>query len=562
MRFFVTGISGFAGRHLAAHLLELGHAVGGVARQDGALESLRHPAGGRLSAAAVDACDIRDRVRLREALGRARPDGVFHLAAVAFVPKTIERPELAYEVNFLGTVELLAAVREIAPRARVVLVTTGEIYGAVDPARDLPILETQPLRPLSPYSVSKAAADLAGFEAFWSESLDVVRARPFNHTGPGQLPEFVCSEFARALVAAETGSGPSTLRVGNLDVERDFSDVRDVVRGYVALFESGAERRGVQSRIGSGHPDPHDPRGAARALSGARRRRGRPPQAATPRDPADRRLHRQDRRGDGVATGDPAPPDVGRPDGRLARAAPWRGALSERKRPGLSIVLPAYNEEANVASAVTRMIEAAEPLFEKIEVVVVDDGSRDATAERVREIARVDPRVRLLQHAVNRGYGAAVTSGLRAASQPLVFYTDSDLQFDPRQIHDLVLRIDEFAIAIGYRKNRQDPWFRKLNAWGWNQLQRLIFGLTVRDVDCAFKLFHREVLEHLPLTAEGAFFSSELLLRARAAGYSFVEVPVDHFPRRAGSPTGARLGVIGKAFREMWHLRRELKEHS
>lgn len=234
--------------------------------------------------------------------------------------------------------------------------------------------------------------------------------------------------------------------------------------------------------------------------------------------------------------------------------------MSEPRRPGVSIVLPAYNEEANIAVAVTRMIEATEPLFEEIEVVVVDDGSRDATAHRVGEIARTDPRVRLLQHPANRGYGAAVTSGLRAATRPLVFYTDSDLQFDPHQIRLLVARIDEFAIAIGYRRNRQDPWFRKLNAWAWNRLQRLTFGLAVRDVDCAFKLFRLEVLEHLPLAAEGAFFSTELLLRARAAGYTFVEVPVDHYPRRAGAPTGARLDIIGKAFREMWRLRRELKD--
>lgn len=233
--------------------------------------------------------------------------------------------------------------------------------------------------------------------------------------------------------------------------------------------------------------------------------------------------------------------------------------MSERKRPGLSIVLPAYNEEANVALAVMRMIEAAEPVFEEIEILVVDDGSRDATADRVREIARVDPRVGLLQHPVNRGYGAAVTTGLRAAKQPLVFYTDSDLQFDPHQIRDLLARIDQFPVVIGYRRNREDPWFRTLNAWAWNQLQRVTFGVAFRDVDCAFKMFRREVLVNLPLRAEGAFFSTELLLRARAAGYEFVEVPVDHFPRRAGAPTGARLGVIGKAFREMWRLRRELK---
>jgi GDP-4-dehydro-6-deoxy-D-mannose reductase len=250
MRFFITGISGFAGRHLATHLIESGHWVGGIARQDGALDELRGRRGGLLASAAIDACDIRDRAGLRGALDRARPDGVFHLAAVTFVPKTIEQPELAYEVNFFGTVELLAAVRDVAPRARVVLVTTGEVYGAIDPARDLPIVETQPLRPLSPYSVSKAAADLAGFQTFWSQSLDVVRARPFNHTGPGQPSEFVCSEFARALVAAEMGDGPAKLHVGNLDVERDFSDVRDIVGGYVALFEKG--KGGEAYNLGSG----------------------------------------------------------------------------------------------------------------------------------------------------------------------------------------------------------------------------------------------------------------------------------------------------------------------
>ena len=228
--------------------------VGGIAGQDGVLEDLRHRLGGRLASAAIEACDIRDGARLRGAIARARPDGVFHLAAMTFVPRTIERPELAYEVNFLGTVELLAAVRETARDARIVLVTTGEVYGAIDPARDLPIVETQSLRPLSPYSVSKAAADLAGFQAFWSDSLDVVRARPFNHTGPGQPPEFVCSEFARALVAAESATRPATLRVGNLDVERDFSDVRDIVRGYVSLFEKG--KAGEAYNLGSGAATP------------------------------------------------------------------------------------------------------------------------------------------------------------------------------------------------------------------------------------------------------------------------------------------------------------------
>lgn len=229
------------------------------------------------------------------------------------------------------------------------------------------------------------------------------------------------------------------------------------------------------------------------------------------------------------------------------------------KRPGLSAVMPAFNEEANVGNAIAAVRAAADPLFETIEIIVVDDGSRDGTADEVRAAARSDPRVRLLQHAANRGYGAAVATGLHAATLPLVFYTDADLQFDPRQISALVARIDEAPIVIGYRRDRQDPWHRKLNAWAWNLLQRALFGLSVRDVDCAFKLLRREVVAAVPTAAEGAFFSTELLLRAQAKGFRIVEVPVDHFPRRAGAPTGARLGVIARAFREMWRLRGELR---
>jgi glycosyltransferase involved in cell wall biosynthesis len=228
------------------------------------------------------------------------------------------------------------------------------------------------------------------------------------------------------------------------------------------------------------------------------------------------------------------------------------------KRAGLSIVMPAYNEEANVSGAIRSVAAAAEPLFEELEILVVDDGSRDRTAERVGEAASVDARVRLLQHPDNRGYGAAVRTGLRTARLPLVFYTDSDLQFDPRQIRDLLARIDEFPVVVGYRRNRQDRWHRRLNAWAWNALQRVWFGLRVRDVDCAFKLLRREVLEGLPLVATGAFFSTELLARAQARGCRIAEVPVDHYPRKAGAPTGARVAVIARAFREMWRLRREL----
>ena len=234
--------------------------------------------------------------------------------------------------------------------------------------------------------------------------------------------------------------------------------------------------------------------------------------------------------------------------------------MSAARRPGgLTIVFPAYNEEANVGAAIAAADAAAARHFDEWEIVVVDDGSRDATAERVLEAKASNPRVELIRLPRNRGYGAAVKTGLQAARMRLVFFTDSDLQFDLEQIPDLLARIDECPVVIGWRRNRRDHWMREWNAWAWGRLQRLLFGLRVRDIDCAFKLFRREVLEGMPMRSDGAFISTELLLRAQAAGWKICEVPVDHFPRRAGAPTGARLSVILKAFRELAELRRELR---
>lgn len=230
-----------------------------------------------------------------------------------------------------------------------------------------------------------------------------------------------------------------------------------------------------------------------------------------------------------------------------------------RRCAGLSLVMPAYNEEANVGEAVRACAAAGEKFAEDYEVIVVDDGSRDRTAERVEDEGRTNPRVRLLRLAENRGFGGALKTGLKAAEKPLVFYTDSDLQFDLDEIGDLLERIDEYPVVVGYRVNRQDHFVRKLNAWAWGRLQWLLFGLDMRDIDCGFKLFRREVLQAMPMRCEGAFLSSEVLLRARAAGHGIAEVPVRHYPRRAGAPTGARLAVIARAFRELWELRQELR---
>ena len=221
--------------------------------------------------------------------------------------------------------------------------------------------------------------------------------------------------------------------------------------------------------------------------------------------------------------------------------------------------MPAYNEEANVADAIRACATAGDTFAEDYEVIVVDDGSRDHTSERACREAQTNPRVRLITLPQNRGFGGALKTGLKAADKPLVFYTDSDLQFDLKELAGLLEKIDGCPIVVGYRVNRQDHFVRKMNAWAWGRLQRVLFGLEVRDIDCGFKLFRREVLQEMPMRSDGAFISTEILLRARAAGYRICEVPVRHFPRMAGAPTGANLKVIRKAFRELWDLRKELR---
>ena len=229
-----------------------------------------------------------------------------------------------------------------------------------------------------------------------------------------------------------------------------------------------------------------------------------------------------------------------------------------KRSPGLSLVMPAYNEEANVGAAARACAAAGEKFAEDYEVIVVDDGSRDRTSECVQAEARTNPRVRLIRLPQNRGFGGALKTGLKGADKLHVFYTDSDLQFDLEEIAGLLEAIEEAPVVIGYRVDRQDHLVRKVNAWAWGRLQWALFGLDVRDIDCGFKLFRREVLQAMPMRSDGAFISTEILLRARAAGHRIREVPVHHYPRKAGAPTGANLRVIGKAFRELWELRREL----
>jgi glycosyltransferase involved in cell wall biosynthesis len=226
----------------------------------------------------------------------------------------------------------------------------------------------------------------------------------------------------------------------------------------------------------------------------------------------------------------------------------------------LSFFFPAYNEEANVESVVRKAQRILPEIALQWEIIPVNDGSKDRTGEIVIRLAAEDPdHVHPVHHEVNRGYGGAVISGYENAKYDLVFFTDGDNQFDIRELTLLIEKIDEGDLILGYRKNRQDPPLRKLNAFMWGSLVKLLFGFQVKDVDCAFKLVKRKVLDRVKLSATGAMVSTELLARSHKEGFHFAEVGVTHYPRTAGKQTGANLKVILRAFGELFKLYKKLK---
>lgn len=234
--------------------------------------------------------------------------------------------------------------------------------------------------------------------------------------------------------------------------------------------------------------------------------------------------------------------------------------MSEITRlPGLSASFPAHNEEDNVEPMIADLLAALPEFAERFEVIVVDDGSRDRTFERASAVAARDPRVRVVRHEINRGYGAAVWTGLVSGTLDYAFFTDGDRQFDVHQIADLLRALPGHDVVVGYRVDRQDNAIRIANAHAWNWLIRLLFAVPVRDVDCAFKLFDRRVLQGLTIEAGGAMFSSELLARLQSRGARIVEVPVRHLPREKGNASGGNPKVIARAFYELFRLYRKLK---
>ena len=230
--------------------------------------------------------------------------------------------------------------------------------------------------------------------------------------------------------------------------------------------------------------------------------------------------------------------------------------------PALSYFFPAHNEEANLAGLVEEALATLPGLAEAFEIVIVNDGSRDATGRIADDLTAANPGVvRAVHHPTNLGYGAALLSGFRAARHDHVAFTDGDRQFRVADVGRLVDRMaaaDSPEIVVGYRIKRADPLVRTLYARAYRLANRIFFGLTVRDVDCACKLFRREALEGLAVASGGAFFSAELLIKLRAAGRSIAEVGVPHHPRTAGAATGARPSVVFRAVRDFWRLRLQM----
>jgi glycosyltransferase involved in cell wall biosynthesis len=224
----------------------------------------------------------------------------------------------------------------------------------------------------------------------------------------------------------------------------------------------------------------------------------------------------------------------------------------------LSVFFPCYNEEANVERTTMAALKACRRVAADFEIIIVNDGSKDRTGEIADRLAAEIPEARAVHNHPNLGYGGALQRGFREARKNWVFYTDGDGQFDFEEIDVLLPLLEECDIVSAYRLNRQDPLIRKVNAFCWSTLVNVVFRLWLRDIDCAFKIYPRGLFDEIEMKSMGALIDTEILARAKRLGYRIGQVGVHHYPRTAGTQTGANIRVILRAFKELFRLRGDI----
>lgn len=229
--------------------------------------------------------------------------------------------------------------------------------------------------------------------------------------------------------------------------------------------------------------------------------------------------------------------------------------MSVSKLREISVFFPCFNEQENIPKLVSSALEFLPSIADDFQIILVNDGSVDQTKLVAQKYADENQQVELVSHEINRGYGAALRTGFLSAKKELVFYTDGDNQFDIKELPRLIELKDKYDIVSGYRLRRQDSFSRKLNAALYNFALFILFGLRIRDVDCAFKLYKRELFDKIEIISNGALVDAEILIKAKRLGYKIGQCGVSHFPRAAGKQTGANIKVILRAFKEIIKLR-------
>jgi len=236
-----------------------------------------------------------------------------------------------------------------------------------------------------------------------------------------------------------------------------------------------------------------------------------------------------------------------------------QNSVPTAKLPSLTAFFPCYNEEENVELMIKTFLQILPQLAEKYEVLIINDGSTDRTAQKIDHLKKKYSHVSTVHHSRNLGYGASLRSGFKAAKYEWTFFTDGDMQFDVSQLAEFIQYTDKYDVIIGYRRRRAEGGMRALNAKLFKLYIDFLFRLHVKDIDCAFKLMRSKVIKELPLQSTGAFTSAEFLYRLKKAGYTFKQLPVDHFARQFGKPTGNNPKVVVKAALEAFRLYLHMK---